>query len=68
MKNQKLINTLLLISSCALLISGLIYILLSIFGDRTDTYYSAMGMCFILSGNLFNIIRLQFKKKAENNE
>lgn len=65
MKNQNLINTLLLISSCALLISGLIYILLSIFGDRTDTYYLAMGLGFILSGNMFNIIRLQFKKKSE---
>lgn len=60
--DNKLINRLLIISSVALAVAGLIFIALYFFGDsKSEGLLGASLSCIGLS-NLFNIIRAGFNK------
>lgn len=61
--NMKGINRLLAITSAALLLSGIIFLCLSIFKETKDTTYLCIALADIVLANLFNIIRIQNNKK-----
>lgn len=56
-------NTLLTITSGALAIGGLILLLISIFGETKDYWALNCALAAICLANLFNLIRLQRKRK-----
>lgn len=61
--DQKTSNTLLAIASGALAIGGLILLLISIFGETKDYWALNCALAAIFLSNLFNLIRLQRKRK-----
>lgn len=63
--DKKTSNTLLIVSSGALAIGGLILLLISIFGETRDNWVLNFALAAILLSNLFNLIRLQRKRNEE---
>jgi len=63
--NRNTSNTLLTIASGALAIGGLILLLVSIFGETKDNGVLSSALVAICLANLFNLIRLQRKRKEE---
>ena len=55
--SKKTIDKLLLISSILLLIAGVIFLCVSIFGQSETTFYLAWASACIVLANLFNVIR-----------
>lgn len=60
--DNKLISRLLIISSAALAIAGLIFIALYFFGDSEGEGLLGASLSCIGLSNLFNIIRMGFNK------
>lgn len=58
-------NTLLAIASGALAIGGLILLAVSIFGNTKDNWTLNYALAAIILSNLFNLIRIQRKRKEE---
>ncbi len=62
--NRKTTNTILLICSVLLAISGLIFLLVSIFGEaKADNWALNSALASIILANIFNIIRIQLNKR-----
>ena len=61
----KTTNTLLTIASGVLAIGGLLLLVISIFGETKDYWALNSALAAIFLANLFNLIRLQRKRKAE---
>ncbi|MDO4815671.1 MAG: hypothetical protein Q4A83_03580 [Bacillota bacterium] len=60
--DKKTTNILLSISAIALLVGGIIFLCISIFGSAESTTPLTVAFACIILGNLFNIIRIQFNK------
>ena len=58
-------NVLLAIASGALAIGGLFLLVISIFGETKDYWALNSALVAIILSNLFNLIRLQRKRKSE---
>ena len=65
--DAKISNTLLTITSGALVIGGLILLLISIFGETKDNWALNSALAAIFLSNLFNLIRLQRSRKVGQN-
>lgn len=63
--DRKTLNTLLMIASGALAIGGLILLLISIFSETKDNWTLSFALMAIILSNLFNLIRSQSNRKAE---
>ena len=61
--NKKLINTLIAIVNCTLIISGIIFLCLSIFTETKDNTYLIIALISTLIANLINVIRTALLKK-----
>lgn len=65
MENKNVINTLLVISSIGLAISGIIFLCISIFGEEKSNIILCLALGCTTLSNLFSIIRLQFNKEKK---
>lgn len=63
--NEKLLITLLNVSSFMLTIAGGIFLALQIFGNNKNNTYLIIAFVLILLANLFNVIIKQHKKEIE---
>lgn len=63
--DQKTINILLIISSMGLLVSGVIFLCLSIFTEPKNNTYLCVALGCIVLSNLFNLIRSQYGKNQK---
>lgn len=54
-------RTLLMIASCALLLSGCIFLGISIFSENESNWYLAASLGSICLANLFNIVRSRIR-------
>ena len=63
--DMKLYNTWMTVTSLVLGIVGLVFILVSIFDSGASTLVLMIGLLFVAAGNLFNVIRLQQKKRNQ---
>lgn len=61
--SKKTWNTLLTIASAAMAIAGLLLLMISIFGETKDYWTLINALADITLANLFNLIRLQRKRK-----
>lgn len=61
--DMKLVNKLLLISSILILIAGVIFLGISIFGDVQGTSALSIALVCVFLSNLLNLIRVQFLRK-----
>ena len=64
--DKKLYNTWMMITSLALAIIGLAFVLVSIFDSGAGTLVLTVGLLFISLGNLLNLIRMRQAKKDGN--
>ncbi len=64
--DKKLYNTWMTITSLALAIIGLAFVLVSIFDSGAGTLVLTVGLLFIALGNLLNLIRMRQAKKDGN--
>lgn len=62
---NKLINTLLLVSSAALVTSGIIFLCLSIFTEPKNNTYLIVALGSIVISNLFNVISMYYNRKSK---
>lgn len=60
---KKKLNMLFIIVSVLLTLSGVLFLLVSIFGEEKNNGYFASALSCILLSNLFNIVRVQFNKQ-----
>lgn len=65
MENKNVINTLLVISSIGLAISGIIFLCVSIFGEEKSNIILCLALACTTLSNLFGIIRLQLNKEKK---
>ena len=65
MENKNVINTLLVISSIGLTISGIIFICVSIFSEEKSNIILCLALACTTLSNLFGIIRLQLNKEKK---
>lgn len=65
MENKNVINTLLVISSIGLTISGIIFLCVSIFSEEKSNIILCLALACTTLSNLFSIIRLQFNKEKK---
>lgn len=61
--DKKKLNLLFIIVSVLQTLSGIIFLLVSIFGEEKNNWYLVSALFCILLSNLFNIIRVQFNKQ-----
>lgn len=66
--NNKIKNKLLIIASTSLMISGIIFLTISILESTKNTNYLCIALANINIANLFNIIRIQSNNKVKNQE
>ena len=60
---KKTLNTLFMIASSILALAGLVFILISMFGDNEPSWVLSAGLLCVCVGNVFNVIRLWRKDK-----
>ena len=65
MENKNVINTLLVISSIGLTISGIIFLCISIFSEEKSNIILCLALACTTLSNLFGIIRLQLNKEKK---
>ncbi|MCI6188699.1 MAG: hypothetical protein MSA89_06720 [Clostridium sp.] len=65
MENKNVINTLLVISSIGLTISGIIFLCVSIFSEEKSNIILCLALACTTLSNLFGIIRLQLNKEKK---
>lgn len=63
--NRSTSNTLLAIASGLIAVGGLILLAVSIFGNTKDNWTLNYALAAIILSNLFNLIRIQRKRKEE---
>jgi len=61
--DNKTIKTLLVIASAGLAIAGIIFLCISIFGDKSNNNALSIALACVLLSNLFNVIRVLNNKK-----
>ena len=61
--DKKMYNTWMTVTSLVTAVTGLAFILVSVFDDHAGTSVLMAGMLFVAAGNLFNIVRMQQNKK-----
>ena len=63
--DKKMYNTWMTVTILALEIIGLAFLLVSIFDSGAPTSVLAVGLLFIVLGNVFNLKRVQAMKKED---
>ena len=63
--DKKLYNTWMTITALVLGITGLAFILVSIFDSGAGSSVLIIGLLFVVVGNLFNVIRMQQNRKNQ---
>ncbi len=63
--DKKLYNTWMTVTSLALAIIGLAFILVSIFDPGASRLVLMIGLLFVAAGNLFNFIRTRQCRKSQ---
>jgi len=66
--DRKTSNKLLTFSSIALAVAGLMLLFINIFSDTKDSSMLTYALSAILLSNVFNIIRIQQKKKDDEDK
>lgn len=63
--DKKKANTLFFIASICLIVAGIIFLLVSMFGvNKSNWVLTSAHFCILLS-NLFNVVRIRLNKKGQ---